>query len=133
MTEAEEQKEIVAWFRATYPDYAVCLRVSQWGDARGRSRKTAAIRRAKARGQGAVDGESDMAILLKRGEFGSLLIEHKSAGQAHKASEAQLEYIRRHNALGNCAIVTRGVEAAKAAIAQYMALETSGPLLSQET
>lgn len=70
---------------------------------------------------GGITGESDIAILLKRGEFGSLLIEHKAEKGQHKTTPAQLEYIQHHNAVGNCAVVTRGVEMAKAAIRQYMA------------
>ena len=120
MTESDEQKAIVAWFRTEYPDYALCLRVSQSGGYRGAGRK-GAIRTAQVAAMGGITGESDIAILLKRGEFGSLLIEHKAENGQHKTTPAQLEYIRHHNAVGNCAVVTRGVEMAKAAIRQYMA------------
>lgn len=120
MSEAAEQKEIVSWFRTEYPDYALCLRVSQSGGYRGTGRK-GAIRTAKIAAMGGITGEADIAILLRRGEFGSLLIEHKAEGGKHKTTPEQLEYIRHHNAVGNCAVVTRGVDMAKAAIAQYMA------------
>lgn len=120
MTESDEQKAIVAWFRTEYPDYALCLRVSQSGGYRGAGRK-GAIRTAQVAAMGGITGESDIAILLKRGEFGSLLIEHKAEKGQHKTTPAQLEYIQHHNAVGNCAVVTRGVEMAKAAIRQYMA------------
>jgi len=119
MSEADEQREIVKWFRDTYPDYAVCMRVSQSEGQKGGGRK-AAIAWSKRIAMGVVKGESDMAILLPRGGFGSLLIEHKAEGSTHTATPEQLEYIRRHNVLGNCAVVTRGVEAAKAAIVQYI-------------
>jgi hypothetical protein len=69
---------------------------------------------------GAVKGESDICIMLPRGGFGSLVIEHKAEGSRHVTSPSQIAYIQTHNAVGNCAIVTRGVEAAKAAIRQYM-------------
>jgi len=72
------------------------------------------------RAQGVHPGESDMLLALPRGDYGSLVIEHKAAGSAHKASPEQLQYIDRHNMSGNCAIVTRGVDAAKAAIITYM-------------
>jgi len=120
MSEAAEQREFVTWYRATYPEYAHCLRVSQWGNTRGKSRREAAIRTAKARGQGAVDGESDIAILLKRGDFGSLLIEHKAADGNHKVSDDQQAYLDAHNDTGNCAISTRGLEPLKAAVTAYM-------------
>ena len=125
MTETDEQKAIVAWFRAEYPDYALCLRVSQSGGYRGAGRK-GAIRTAQVAAMGGITGESDIAILLKRGGFGSLLIEHKADGSKHTTSDAQLEYIRHHNAVGNCAVVTRGIEQAQATIRQYMAGTSGG-------
>ena len=121
MSESAEQKAIVAWFRATYPEYALCLRVSQSGGYRGAGR-TGAIRTAQVNAMGGITGEADIAILLKRGGFGCLIIEHKAEGSQHTATKAQLEYIQRHNSCGNLAIVTRGVGACTAAIKQYMAL-----------
>lgn len=122
MTEAEEQKAIVAWYRAQYPQYALNLRVSQSGGYRGAGRK-GAIRTAQVAAMGGITGEADISIMLKRGEFGSLVIEHKAEGSKHTTSEAQLAYIQHHNACGNCAIVTRGVASAIAAIKQYMELD----------
>jgi hypothetical protein len=122
MTEAEEQKEIVAHFRAKYPRHVKALRVSMLGGHRGRNRKEAAIRTAKAIGQGAVIGESDIVILLPRGRYGALVIEHKSAVDKRGASTDQLDYIAYHNNNGNCACVTAGVKAATTAIDIYMAL-----------
>ena len=69
---------------------------------------------------GVEQGEADMAILLRRGNFGALIIEHKAESQAHKASDAQVAYLQAHNSVGNLAIVTRGVDAAKSAIRDYM-------------
>ena len=70
--------------------------------------------------QGGVTGEADIAILLPRGEYGSLLVEHKADGSTHKLSDAQQEYLDYHNIIGNCAVSTRGTEALKAAILAYM-------------
>lgn len=120
MSEADEQKEIVRWFRAKWPEHARALRVSQFGNHRGRSRKDAAIRTAKAVGQGAVVGESDIGICLPRKGYGSLFIEHKAEDGAHKTTAEQQEYIKYHNTEGNCACVTKGIDAAKAAIETYM-------------
>ena len=119
MNESAEQKEIVAWFRSQYPEYVQCLRVSQSGGYRGAGRK-GAIRTAQVTAMGGVTGESDIAILIKRGDWGCLLIEHKSDEAQAGATQKQLDYIRFHNAVGNCAIVTKGVDMAKAAIRQYM-------------
>jgi hypothetical protein len=127
LSETEEQKEIVDWFREAYPQYAMCLRVSQFGNHRGNSRKAAAIRTAKAKSQGAVKGEADIAILLPREArhgkiFGCLLIEHKSASGSHPISPEQQDYMDFHNDedIGNVAISTRGIDMAIAAILAYI-------------
>ena len=119
MSEDDEQKEIVRWFRTRYPEHAMSLRVSQSGGFRGKGR-TGAIRTARLTAMGAVTGESDIAILLPKGGYGALLIEHKAEGSAHTATTAQQEYIDYHNSIGNLAIITRGVHVATAAIEQYM-------------
>lgn len=120
MTEAQEQREIVRWFRAKWPEHSQSLRVSQTGGYRGKGR-AGAIRQAQIKGQGGVVGEADIAILLPRGGFGALLIEHKGEGQAHGLTEAQAAYLEYHRSIGNAAAVTRGIDAAKAAIESYMA------------
>jgi len=121
LSESDEQKEIVAWFRSQWPQYALSLRVSQSGGYRGKG-KQGAIRTAQVTAMGGVTGESDIAILLPRGRFGCLLIEHKAEGGLHKATPKQSEYLDYHNdkSIGNCACLTRGVDQAKAAITVYM-------------
>jgi hypothetical protein len=118
-SEADEQREFVAWFRATYPQHAHCLRVSQTGLHRGKGRM-AAIRNAQVKGLGGVVGEADIAILLPRGGYGCLVVEHKRAGGAHKVTPAQQYYLNQHAATGNCAASTRGLEALKAAVSAYI-------------
>lgn len=120
MSETEEQKIIVKWFRETWPQHSRSLRVSQFGNHRGNSRKAAAIRTARSVGQGAVVGESDIGICLPRGGYGSLFVEHKAEEGTHKTTPEQHEYIEYHNNNGNCACVTKGVDGAKAAIWAYM-------------
>lgn len=119
MSEADEQKEIVRWFRAQYPEHAMSLRISQTGGHIGKGR-SAAIRNSQSRAMGRVNGESDIAILLPRGGYGALLIEHKAKGSAHKATPEQIAYVEYHNNIGNCACITRGVDAATAAIKTYI-------------
>lgn len=121
MTEAEEQKAIIKWFRQEYKQFAMCLRVSQSGGFRGVGRK-GAIRTALITSMGGVTGESDIAILLPRGDFGSLLIEHKSGDATAGPTDKQIEYVQFHNEIGNCATVTKGIDMAKYAIRQYMEL-----------
>lgn len=122
MSESSEQKTIVAYFRAQYPKYAMSLRVSQSGGFRGRG-KEGAIRSRNVQSMGGVTGESDIAILLPRGGFGCLLIEHKADGGKHMATPMQLSYLEYHRSQGNCAVLTRGVEAAISAIDAYMSAE----------
>jgi hypothetical protein len=121
MSETKEQITIVQWYRAQYPQYALSLRVSQSGGYKGKGRQ-GAIRMAQIKAQGGVTGESDIAILLKRGDFGCLLIEYKADESVKGATSAQLEYIRYHNSIGNCACVAKGMDMCMAAIKQYMEL-----------
>lgn len=121
MSESEEHKAIIRYFRERWPEHARAIRVSANGIHRGRG--VAASRRiAKEKAHGFVSGESDIAILIPRGGFGCLLIEHKSDEAMRGATGAQLDYIKYHNAIGNCAIVTKGVDMATAAIDQYMGI-----------
>lgn len=71
---------------------------------------------------GGVTGESDLAILLPRGNFGSFLMELKATNGKHKTSDEQLEYIEYHNEFGNCACVAKGLDMAILAIDEYMKL-----------
>ena len=100
--------------------------MSQSGGFIGKGRQ-GAIRRAKINAEGGVKGESDLAILLSRGRFGSFLLEHKAGGAKHVVSQAQQEYLDHHNNIGNCAVSTRGVGAAKAAIVAYMGMDEPTP------
>jgi hypothetical protein len=122
-TETHEQKEWFSWFSEEYPEFIKCVRVSQSGAHRGKG-KNAAIRIAKAKGQGEIPGEADIALLLPRGGYGSLLIEHKGLGQGHSVSDDQAEYLEHHNKaeIGNLAVSTRGLEALKEITSWYISL-----------
>jgi len=124
MSEAAEQKTIVAYFRAQYPQYAMSLRVSQSGGFRGKGRE-GAIRSRNVQSMGGVTGEADIAILLPRGGYGSLLIEHKAADGRYSATPMQLSYLEYHRSQGNCAVLTKGIEEAIIAIDDYMAGDSS--------
>jgi len=121
MSEGTEQREIVKWYRETYPEYARSLRISQTGGHIGKG-KSAAIRNAHSRSMGRVDGESDIAILLPRGPYGCFLMEYKASDGLYKATKKQEDYLEYHLTVGNLAVLCRGVDVAKAAITQYMEL-----------
>ncbi len=125
MTETEEQAKIVAWFRETWPEHALSLRVSQSGGFIG-SGRSGAIRRAKIHAQGGVTGEADIVILLPKGGYGALVIEHKRLKGSHKVTPDQEKYLDYHNSIGNLAKTSRGVEHCKSIILEYMSLRQSG-------
>jgi len=121
VSESDEHKAIVRYFRDKWPHYQLSLRVSANGIHRGKGQ--AAMRRiAKEKAHGFITGESDISILLPRGGFGSLIIEHKAGDAARGATESQREYLDYHNTIGNCACETRGIAMAIAAIDTYMSL-----------
>jgi hypothetical protein len=119
MTETEEQKEIVELFRARWPHYAHCLRVSLAGINLGPGPKAARMVNYM-HSMGVTDGEADLLLALPRHGYGSLVLEHKALESSHKASVGQQKYIGLHNATGNCAILTRGVEHAMQVITAYI-------------
>lgn len=118
MSETKEQIEVSKWFVRRWPEHAHSLRPSMNGlSRRGRA---GAVLWASMRALGASKGNLDFAILVPKGGYGCFLSEHKGEGQTHKLTEEQAEQVEYNNRVGNCAVVTRGVEALKAAIEQYM-------------
>jgi hypothetical protein len=87
------------------------------------SGKRGAIMAKHVRSQGVVDGESDLLFAVPKGEFGSLVLEHKAETSKHPISDDQMAYNHYHNEIGNCGIITKGIDAAKTAISIYMALK----------
>ena len=122
MAESHEQKAVVEWFRLQYPQDARAIRASQSGGFKGKGIQ-GAIRMKHQIAMGVVPGESDLAILLPRGQYGCLLIEMKITDDRRGARKNQNEYIEYHNSIGNCAIVATGVDTAIAAIKTYMNLK----------
>lgn len=116
--ESTEQAQVIAWFRATYPDYTRSIRCSMNGLPR-HGRQGAVLWNIMKQ-QGCQKGETDFALMLPRGGFGCLVIEHKADGQSHKVTPEQQEHLDYHASIGNCAVSTKGIEAFKAAIITYM-------------
>jgi hypothetical protein len=121
VSEADEQREIIEWFTARWPEYRRSIRVSLAGINFGSGARAGRMVN-HVRSQGICKGESDILIALPRGPYGSLVIEHKKGDAMRGATGEQLEYLQYHNAVGNCAVCTQGVDMAKAAINQYMDL-----------
>ena len=70
--------------------------------------------------QGCQKGEPDFALMVPRGTFHGLVIEHKADGQPHKVTTEQREHLDYHESIGNCAVSTKGIAAFKSAIITYM-------------
>ena len=119
MSETAEQKDIVKWFRETWPEHRRSIRVSLAGLNFGSGPRAARMVN-HVRAQGVEEGEADIVIALPKGGFGSLVIEHKKDDARRGVTDEHFVYIRYHNRIGNCAVVTKGIEMAKLAIIQYM-------------
>jgi hypothetical protein len=83
-------------------------------------RKWGAIMWSKMRSQGLTEGEPDLAILLSRGGYGALVIEHKGDGMSRQLTEKQKQHLDFHNANGNKAVQTRGLDELKAVVEEYL-------------
>ena len=117
MSEFTEQRTLIAWFRATYPKYEKCIRLSLNG-VNLPAGKTAAIMINQFKSQGMVKGESDLFFAVPNLTYHGLFIEMKAEGG--KATPEQLDYIDVMLNLGYQALVCEGAEAAKQAITDYM-------------
>jgi len=117
MTEAEEQKIFIAWFKAEYPKYEKCIRLSMNGVNLGYGSKAARMI-ASMKKQGLTPGESDLAFMIPTEKHHGLLIEMKS--MTGKPTEAQIDYIDLMNDLGYFACVCRGAEEAKTVMREYL-------------
>lgn len=116
-TEAEEQKEVVAWFRETWPEYEKCIRLSLNGVNLGGGTKAARmINSMKA--QGMTVDESDLVFLVPKSQYHGLCIEMKAMKK--KPTAGQLEYLVLMNELGYMAAWCEGAEEAKDLITIYM-------------
>lgn len=96
MTEAQEQKLFVQWFRKSHPKLSRSLRVSLNGSL-GHGAK-AARRVSGLKGQGFVTGESDIFIAVPASEFHGLFIEMKVIGGV--VSPEQRDYLTYMRNLG---------------------------------
>lgn len=120
MKESKEQAAFVKWFRRFYPQHAYALRASMAGISFAGGGKWGAIMWNKMKAQGVTKGEPDIALLLSRQGFHSLLIEHKGEGMSRKLTEEQRAHLEYHNEQGNKAVQTRGLEELIKTVEDYM-------------
>lgn len=120
MTESEEQREVVRWFRGEFPELSQAIRLSMNGINFGsmRSSPKGARMISMMRSQGMTDGETDLAFLIPNDQFHGLLIEMKTKNG--KPTDKQLAYINFMNGQGYFATVCYGAEDAKRTIESYI-------------
>lgn len=125
MTEAQEQKEIISWFRNTYPQYKNCTRLSMNGVNKG---KKSYITVNSLKAQGMTVGESDLCFLIPNKGFHGLLIELKStvwnpkqmSKKQRESHKKQLDYLEEMTGLGYVSTICIGKEAAIDTIKAYL-------------
>lgn len=120
--ESAEQKAFVSWFKAEYPGHGQSLRTSLRGLNFGSGQRAGRMINF-IKSQGSVDGESDLAILIPKGKYGALVVEHKGEGMARKLTDEQAGYLAYHNSVGNYAVSTRGIAELKSVVSEYMGKE----------
>ena len=118
MSEWQEHREVIRWFREEFPEYYQCTRLSLNG-VNLPAGKTAAIMINQFKAQGMVKGEADLFFAVPSIRFHGLFVEMK-AETGGKVSEEQRGYLDTMSLLGYQAKVTAGAEAAKEVISNYM-------------
>ncbi len=120
MSEWQEQRELIKWFRDAYPQYKGSIRLSLNGVNLGGGKKAAIIIN-QMKAQGMVLEESDLFFAVPQnyiGGFCGLFIEMKAQGK--KPTEGQLEYLEYQLSMGYAAEWCEGAEEAKRIITEYM-------------
>jgi len=117
MSEYQEQREVIRWFREKYPAYIKCTRLSLSGVNLPAGKK-AAIMINQFKSQGMVKGEADVLFCVPNANYSGLFVEMKAEGG--RATQDQEDYIVVMRVLGYAACVIEGAEAAKKMIAAYM-------------
>lgn len=119
MTESQEQKELIKWFKSTYPQYEKSIRLSMSGINLGGGKK-ASIMINYLRSQGMIDGEADLIFLVPAKDFHGLVMELKSTEGKHELKDNQAEYLDYMASLGYMSICCKGLVSAKESIVAYL-------------
>ena len=117
MSEYDQQKIVVAWWRDIYPQYPMSIRLSMNGLPKG-SGRAAAIRVSMMRTQGMTDAEADLLFCVARGNYNGLFVEMKDFGK--KPTADQLEYLQYQRDNGYQAVWAEGAEEAIRLTTEYM-------------
>lgn len=120
MSEFQEQKKVIDWFKSAYPKYERSIRLSMNGVNLGGNKKAAMIVN-QMKSQGFVKEESDLFFAIPQnhiGGFSGLFIEMKDAGT--KPTQGQLDYLEYQLSMGYAAEWCEGSEEAIEAIKNYI-------------
>lgn len=117
MSEWSEQREVIIWFKQTFPLYERSIRLSMNGVNLGGGKK-AAIMINQMKAQGMVKEESDLFFAIPAKGYFGLFIEMKDFGK--KPTQGQEDYLHYQRSMGYSAIWCEGAQAAIKAIKDYM-------------
>lgn len=117
MSEWTEQREVIKWFKDTYPQYERSIRLSMNGVNLGGGKK-AAIMINQMKAQGMVAEEADLFFALSSRGYHGLFLELKDFGK--KPTKGQSEYLAYQRAMGYEAEWCEGAEEAIALIKNYI-------------
>jgi hypothetical protein len=120
LTEYEEQKALVKWFRSEYPEHRRRL-IAILNDAHRGSLVRASVDKAR----GLVPGTSDLFLRVPVGSWHGLWIEMKTA--IGRASDEETQFLSDALRDGYAGAVCRGSKAAQEIIAQYLRDEHGTP------
>lgn len=117
MSEFQEQKELIKWFRSAYPKYGKTIRLSMNGINLGGGVKAARIIN-QMKSQGMTKHESDLFFAVPNNDYFGLFLEMKADGE--KPGKDQIEYLEDMSSLGYLATWADSADGAMKIIKEYM-------------
>lgn len=117
MSEFHLQRDLIKWFKETYPQYQKCIRLSMNGINLGGGVKAARIIN-QMRSQGMTKDESDLFFAIKAKGFGGLFLELKDKGKA--PTDSQADYLDEMMRNGYCADWCDNLDEAKRMVSNYI-------------
>lgn len=123
MAETDQQKALIKWFKAQYPELEMLLYSIPNGanfSASTNARKYGQVNKLKA--EGMRKGFPDLCLAFPCNGFAGLYIEMKDEGKTLcSLSKEQARYLELLDSVGYCAVWCAGFDVAKASIVAYLA------------
>jgi len=123
MSETQQQKALIKWFRLNYPELEMLLfSIPNGANFSSASNKQRYGQVNKLKAEGMKKGVPDLMLAFPCNGFAGLFLEMKDEGKTLcSLSKEQAAYIETLNAVGYCAVWCAGFDVAKAAIVAYLA------------